>query len=305
MSFIVRVFSLLIAGVMFIGVGANKADTHSTLDDENCKLNFAVLSDAHIEGNNLERYNAFGRILKDAKNTTKKNDAMVFLGDSTMNGQTIESLFFYGSVGKVDPAKQYINVIGNHDTNSETDDYDTLFNKYKLFTKSLLDLKVKKPYYYRVINGCYFIVVASEGQGVNAMYVSDEQLAWLDETLNLAEDDNAIAFVFSHHDMRAVYDQDDYAIRDILAEYNNVFYVYGHTHTSVTDPDWIFREDKGIHIVNLPRCTEQDPNDENSPEYTGFGAQVEVYEDEVVFRFRNYCYGTWAEDFEKHWQIEK
>lgn len=306
MSIIIRALSLIIAGIMFIGVGPTNAAKYSTLDDENCKLNFSVLSDAHIEGNNPERFNTFAKILKDSKNTTKENDAMVFLGDDTMNGQTIESLLFYGAVGRVDPAKQYINVIGNHDTHEDTGDYETLFNKYKNFSSALLNLNVDKQYYYRIINGCYFIVVASEGQGVNAMYVSDEQLKWLDETLQLAANDNAVAFVMSHHDMRAMYNQDDYAIRDILEKYKNVFYLYGHTHTSMT-ADWVLREDeKGVRIINLPRCTEQDDAlGKNTPEWTGFGVQVEVYEDEVVFRFRNYYYHTWADGFEKHWPIEK
>lgn len=305
MSVIIRILSLFIAGIMFIGVGPVNAAKYSALDDENCKLSFSVLSDAHIEGNNPGRFNTFAKILKDAKNTTRENDAMVFLGDDTMNGQTIESLLFYGAVATVDPAKQYINVIGNHDTHEDTGKYEDLFNKYRLFSSALLNLNVDKQYYYRIINGCYFIVVASEGQGVNAMYVSDEQLKWLDETLKLAEKDNAVAFVVSHHDMRSTYNQEYYAIRDILAKYRNVFYLYGHTHTSM-NRDWVIREDeKGVRIINLPRCTEQDDFDKNSPEWTGFGTQVEVYEDEVVFRFRNYYYHTWADGFEQHWAIEK
>lgn len=70
---------LLWTGIFF---GGSEAEVQNV---ENYNLNFTVLSDVHMEGNNGNTFKVFSKILTDIKNNVQ-SDAIVFLGDDTMNG---------------------------------------------------------------------------------------------------------------------------------------------------------------------------------------------------------------------------
>lgn len=304
-NFLRRVFAFALVGILSIGITSNGAKPHTVLDEENCKTCITVLSDSHIEGNNMKRFNGFGRILRDAKNNSYGSDVGVFLGDNTMNGQDIESLFFYGLVASNRFADNYINVMGNHDIGNGNGDYDKLSKRFYNYTEAFMGIKTNKPYYCKVINGCYFIVLGEEQLSVDYNEMSDEQFEFLRQSLEKAKADNAVAFVCAHHPVYNVVSTAKSNIWNILSSYKNVFYISGHTHMEVEE-GWTFEDLYGIHMINLPRCTENmGDGDEITTENCGIGMQIEVYEDEVVARARNYYFGTWVDGFEKHYTIEK
>lgn len=311
-GFFRKLTALFITFFMFLGVCSNGAPAHTVLDEEDCRLCVAVISDSHIEGNNLPRYNVFGTILKDAKNNSFGNDAAVFLGDNTMNGQDIESLLFYGAVKKMNVADQLITVCGNHDVGNGEGDYDKLRDRFLSYNNGVLGMDIEKPYYYKIVNGYYFIVLAPETLCVYELPVSDEQYKFLDETLALATADGKPAFVCAHHpwDEAELYDpatgesdwMDD-TMYDILTKYDNVFYLSGHTHMPCFE-GWTFNEYEGINEVNLPRCTELVNGDRETYNGTGYTVQLEVYDNEVVGRVRNSYTGEWDDELEYHFTLE-
>ena len=294
-----KIIAVLVSLVLFIFTGSNGAPKHTVLNEDECILSAAVISDVHIEGNNFPRYKTFARILKDAKNTERKNDVAVFLGDNTMNGQGIESLLFYGTLAITDIADEYVTVVGNHDVGNGEGSYDRLFDRFSKFNKTTLGMKLEKPYYYKVINGCYFITIGPEDLCVYEMPVSDEQMDFLDETLALAQKDGAPAFVCAHH---PYWEVESDRIFDILTKYENVFYISGHTHWFVEE-GWTFTTEDGINEINLPRCTELGENDREVFDGTGYAVQLEVYKDEVVGRVRNFYTGEWEESLEYHFPL--
>ncbi len=297
-----KVIAVFIAFIMFLFAGANKAPAHTVLDEENCKMCVSVLSDVHIEGNNLPRYNAFARILKDVKNNSFGNDAALFLGDNTMNGQDIESLLFYGALTKSKVSDNFITVCGNHDVGNGNGDYNQLNERFINYNNAFLGKELDKAYYYQIVNGYYFIVLAPEELCVHSFPMSDEQLKFLDETLSIATQDGKPAFVCAHH---PYYYVDNDALEDILTKYENVFYISGHTHYPVEE-DWTFYEEDGLNLINLPRCTELDyERDREVTDETGFGVQLEVYDNEVVGRVRNYYTGEWDNSLEYHFELNK
>lgn len=306
-----KLTALFITLLMFIGVTSNGAPAHTVLDEENCRLNICVISDVHIEGNNLPRYNVFGTILKDAKNTPFGNDAAVFLGDNTMNGQDIESLLFYGAVKKADIADNYITVCGNHDVGNGEGDYNRLRDRFLSYNNGVLGLDIEKPYYYKVVNGYYFIALAPEALCVSDFPVSEKQYRFLDETLALATAEGKPVFVCSHHpwDYAELYDPAtgesdwlDNTMYEILSKYDNVFCISGHTHFPCAK-GWTFSEYGGINEVNLPRCTELTGGDREIFNGTGYTVQLEVYDDEVVGRVRNSYTGEWDDSLEYHFDL--
>ncbi len=295
-----KFFAMLLVGIMFLGVSKNGADPHTVLDGENCSLNFFVASDVHIEGNQYGKFKNFSRMLYDIKNNTSGTDAAVFLGDNTMNGQDIESMFFYGALNKVSPADNILVALGNHDAGNGEGDYAKLSKRFVDYNNAFLNADIKKPYYYKVINGCYFIFLATEESTVHEMAVTQAQLDFLKEAMELASADGKPIFVFNHHPL--VVEKGEFlgSIEKILSEYKNVFYIFGHTHWTLNAGagfyDYYYANGNVLHVLNVPKFTDiadDDPTGEN----TGVGFAVEVYDDEVVLRARD-CYdGKWLENF--------
>lgn len=254
-------------------------------------MSFVAVSDTHIETNNPDSYNAFSNLLAGIK-AGKNHDATVFVGDNVMNGQDLENLLFYAGVKAAKPAKENYVVMGNHDIGNGQGDYEKFCNNFIENNKRYLGNDMDEPYYYRVINGCYMIFLASEDLAVNSCVMTYEQLDWLKGVLDEAKAENAVTFVFNHHPIYQLRGVEFDSLAKLLRGYDDVFYIYGHTHTQLTIASFI--PVGGIRAVNLPRATElvyYEPGD---------GIVVEVYENEVVIRGRNFITGEWIRglDFE-------
>jgi len=273
-------------------------------DPDNLKLNFSVLSDSHIETTNPTRYKIFARCLQDVTKNKSGNDAVIFLGDNTMNGQTLENMFFHGTASLVLKDQKVLPVVGNHDIGNGEGDYETLQNRWYSFTKAFFDLSLQHPYYYEVIDGCYFIVLGMEAQLVYDMVITEAQFNWLKNVLALAADSGKPVFVFSHYPADDACDENwNYTNRlvDMLAEYNktnDLFYFCGHTHMPLY-LFWSFHTGNGFPETYLPRLTELGGEDDNEIfGNSGIGIEVEVYENEVVIRGRDFYTGEWRVDDE-------
>ncbi len=293
-----KLISIFLASILLFITPAATSQPYSPKDADGIKLNFTVLSDCHIEGNNLETFRIFHKILKGVKTTASKNDAVVFLGDNTMNGQDIESMFFYGAIDKIKPSENIFVVQGNHDVGNGEGDYEQLRDRFLGYNNSFFDAGLTKSYYYRVVNGCFFIFLASESNTVNDAYISDEQIQWLEDVLTKAQESGNPIFVFNHHPIYAVQD-DSMKLVNILQGIDNLLYIFGHTHWAINDT-WTIYEEYGIQSINLPRCTEPVSKDYDA----GIGLQVEVYENEVVVRIRDYYDDLWVDGFEKTYEIK-
>ena len=285
----------MITLIMFIGVKPNSAEPHTVLDEENCRLCITVLSDCHIEGNNLSRYNAFGTILKDAANNSFDNNVTLFLGDNTMNGQNIESLLFYGAVDRVRPSDRIITVIGNHDVGNGEGDYSKLLSRYQGYNSAFFGTTFNddNPWRCEVVDGYYFIILAPQDLCVYEMPITDAQYEFLDEMLELATAEGKPAFVLCHYPIDDVDEDWGERAEEIVAKYDNVFWLGGHTHMPIIE-GWTFSDAWGVNEVNLPRCTELAGSGDNEIySGTGYGVQLEVYDNEVIGRARNYYTGEW------------
>ena len=292
-----KMISVFLAEILLFITPAATSEPYSPKNAEDIGLNFTVLSDCHIEGNNLETFKIFHKILKGAKTTTSTNDAVVFLGDNTMNGQDIESMFFYGAIDQINPSENIFVVQGNHDVGNGEGDYEQLRDRFLGYNNSFFNANLTKAYYHRVVNGCYFIFLASESNTVNEAYISDEQIEWLKDVLAEAQESGNPIFVFNHHPIYAV--QDDYLkLYYVLLGIDNLFYLSGHTHREI-EKDWTFGNYYGIRTINLHRCTEPVSEDYDA----GIGMQIEVYDNEVVFRVRDYYDDLWVDGYEMTYEI--
>lgn len=297
-----RLVGGLIAVVMLVAVGVNKTESYDVKDPEACRLNFSVLSDAHIEGNNVPRYQAFVRSLQNVKKNKSGNDAVVFLGDNTMNGQHIENLLFHGAAALQLRGETVLPVVGNHDIGNGNGDGAKLQQRWYDYTAAYFGRKLERPYYYEVIDGCYFIVLGMEAQRVYEMVMTDAQFTWLETVLEKAAESGKPAFVFSHYPTDDVEDaagSETSRLTDLLAAYaraHDVFAFVGHTHMPLA-LFWSFHSADGYPETYLPRLTELfGENDREFGKRTGVGIEVEVYDNEVLIRGRNFVKGEWYTD---------
>ena len=265
-------------------------DSYEAKNADELRTSFTVLSDIHIEGNNFQTFKEFSEILKEVKNS-EDNDTLVFLGDNTMNGQHIESFFFFNALRLSKPAKNLIIAPGNHDYGNGTGGYDEMYDRFNKYI-NYAGCKTEANNYYKVIDGYYFVVLTTESDSVNGIDISDAQLEWLTSVLNEASKEDKPVFVFSHHPVNYIEDAPSDRLSNVLDDYEKVLFFCGHTHAALSE--YSVREVNGVMSINLPKSTEH-ATEGYEP---GIGAVVEVYENEVLLRFRDFDDGKWVEGYE-------
>ena len=278
--------TVMILLTMFSPAFGSKAESYSAERPDELVTSFAVVSDIHVETNHPEPYNSLKGVLQGIK-VGEDIDAVVYTGDNVMNGQVLEVVFFYSAVRAVMPAKNNYVITGNHDLGNGEGDYSKFRSNFILFNKLVLGNDIDELYYYKVVNGCYMIFMSSEDLCVGDYVISDEQLNWLKGVLDKAQAENAPILVFNHHPIYLVRDRDYREIAWLLQKYDNLVYFHGHYHNQLTTDS--FYEWHGVDCINVPRATE------NSDYDPGSGLVVEVYEDEIVVRSRDFIKGEWMD----------
>ena len=297
-----RWISLFVSGVMMMlfASGAGRTEPFDVQDPESCALSLTVFSDVHVESNNYPRYKVFADSLKNAVCNRTGSDAYLFLGDSVMNGQTIENMLFHGTVSRLLKDRKVIPVPGNHDFGNGAGDYEKIRQRWYTYTEAFFGKKLTTPFYCEVLNGYYIIVLSSEEQNIDRMFMSDTQLEWLEHTLADAAESGLPTFVLAHYPARMsqTIDPDSpYDLCRMLASYNrehDLFYLCGHLHHA---PDAAtFHAWNGFPEVYVPMETELTggENHDQISSDSGFGALAEVYPDRVVIRIRNFYFGEWV-----------
>ncbi len=307
---------LSILSIGFSGIfGDFTADTKPLKED--CKLNFATISDIHMTEETARRdMLRFG--LEDMENSSSVLDALVLTGDLTDHGEEPEWEMLKDAFEPYTPAKNIIMAQGNHDTWTEDDKYDlarTLFIKYN---KEIADREIENEYYSTKVNGYTFIVLASETDRT-AAYMSDAQLQWLEEEMEKASEDGLPIFVICHwpinesHGLPTTWgddepEPDDGGIGDqsaqvekILKSYKNVFFITGHIHSGFVKESQkdvygytSVESDGSFHSINLPQYMYLTLRGRIA---NGTGFNFEVYDNEVVIRARSYSAGVWYTDY--------
>ena len=302
-SFAIRISSIVVAIVMMLAASFVPTKNYDVRDPEDCLLNFTILSDSHIETTDLQRYRVFNRCLSDVAKNESGNDAVIFLGDNTMNGQVLENMMFHGSARLfLKDQKHILPVVGNHDIGNGGDggDHQKLQQRWYDFTKAFFGKDLDRPYYSEVIDGYIFIVLGMEEQLVYEMMISEAQFTWLEGVLEEAAKSDKPVFVFSHYPADDAIDEsgeETTRLIDLLAQFNkehDLFYFCGHTHMPMY-LFWSFHDDEGFPEIYLPRLTEVGNEDDKTGAYShsGTGAEVEVYEDHVLVRSRDFYRGEW------------
>ncbi len=305
MTWFYKLIAVILA--LFIYSPASEIATYS-VSKENPQLTFAILSDVHLEGNNKDRFELFGEGIRDVNSNTD-NDALVFLGDNTMNGQVVELSAFYSIFDDYNSIETVLMVTGNHDlcpSDYNVGDYEDLrdrFFKYKNeYIKAQYDDRV---YYSYNMNGYKFIVLGSESDAGIGENISDEQFQWLENELKAAEEIDKPVFLFNHYPLNNVWadvwaeghiGEDSDRLYELLKNCDNkILYFSGHLHMGFYEDKREVVYDDNITFINVAGFGVDNDVGDADNQQNGTGQQVEVYEDEIVIRVRDFARHEWTD----------
>lgn len=308
---------LSILNVFTFPIFGNYTSKTEPLDAENCRLNFATISDIHMTDEKLRNF-MLGFGLHDMENADYPLDALVCTGDLTDHGEKKEWENLADAFSGYNPAKNIILAQGNHDTWTEDEGYNLARDYFIDYSEEITGRKIENEYYSTKINGYTFIVLASEDDRTS-MYLSDAQLAWFEAEMAKASADNLPIFVICHWPLNQSHglpetwgddepEPDDGGIGDqsaqveaVLKKYKNVFYITGHIHSGFVNENQkdfygytTVESDGSFHSINLPQYMYPTIRGRVA---NGTGCQFEVYDNRVEVRPRSYSAGVWYTDY--------
>ncbi len=277
--------------------------------EENEKLTFTVLSDVHLEGNNEERFELFGEGLRDINSAENKSDALIFLGDNTMNNQVIELSAFYGLLKKYNEINNVLMVTGNHDlcpSDYNVGTYDDLRDRFFKYKNEFITVEYDDSVYYSYeIDDYKFIVLGSESDAGIQEDLSDEQLTWLEEELNSVKESGKPIFIFNHYPLNNIWadvwpeghiGNDSDRVYEMLKNCGSqVLYFSGHLHMGLYDDHREVVYDDNVTFVNVPAFGADNTDGDAHIQHKGMGLQVEVYEDNILICVRDFANHEWKD----------
>lgn len=310
-----KLLSLLLAIMYAITpyVAPSNETPINVLDDDNVKLTFVAWADPQISNYLLEREPVLRGAGDDLKNSSVNIDAMLIAGDIAENGLECEFDTVASHI-KDAPIDNFIMATGNHDVRLRL--YKQSVGRFCDFTNELnaaagSELRIDSASYSYEVNGYTFVVLGTDKMVFEEAYISPAQLKWLDETLKNSAVDGKPVFVVLHQILKDTHglpltwgngtntkagtvgkESDD--IQAILNKYDNVVLITGHMHTGFGQ--YTYQKVDNFHSVNLPStCIENKDGDYNGP---GIGYMVEVYDEKVVFRARDFDDGCYVPNYD-------
>ncbi len=289
-------------------------DVIKAVDEDNVKMTFAAWADPQISNYLLEREQYVRGGAEDLANAETPVDALVLAGDITENGLYGEYQFVYDRISN-SGVKHFITATGNHDIRLRV--YSDSLKRFTKFTNALnensgSDLRVDSMHYRYSVNGYEFVVLGSDKMVFEEAYISDAQLEWFDNTLAETSATGKPTFVILHQVLKgtnnvenawnssvegagSVGDQSD-ALRDIMNKYDNIILITGHLHQGfgIGTYEMVGK----IHSINLPSISIDNKDGDEAGNIPGIGYMVEVYDDEVLFRARNFAKGEYMPEYD-------
>ena len=284
--------ALFLATYFFFATLALKSEPIAPLDPDNVRLSVVVVSDVHTETNNYDRFKINMQSMKHFAAAKNNADALLLLGDNTMNGQELENLFLYGMLETVNPIRPYYTIVGNHDIGNVGDEPDGSFPSFRKrqldYMQTFVDRSIEELYYSETLNGYHMIFMAPDTEECHARNFSDAQLDWLERELKTAAADGKPIFVCSHHPLSYVAQGHD-RFEQLITTYPNTFLLVGHMHYYIHFGT--IRGDYSTPEIWVPTLSMME--DDGTPnDKSGLGYLMEVYDGEVVFRGVNFYEGV-------------
>ena len=278
----------------------------------NYLYNFQVFSDIHIQQGLMNHYSHLNTALKDVLRFAGNSEAIFTVGDNTNRGQESDYLMLndiINNVFKDDVVHPNIYFsLGNHEY-MYTNSFNDAINLFKEHTN------VPNTYYSVDIQECKFIVLGSSVKTVEGS-IDEAQITWLKEQLKQV-DKHKPTFLFLHQPlyntvsgslpgqgwdgMRNVSD----TLKDILKEYPNAILFTGHTHWTLDSKQpALYGKGSNASFINAASVGYL-WNDEDKEEPGSEGLFIEVYEDYILIKGREFVDKKWVSSAQFIFNITK
>lgn len=282
--------------------------------EDDCLMTVELLSDPHVEEMELFRQFFLTSGLTNLKFAKADVSAVVVAGDITNYADEPSLAKYYDIIGKYSPVP-VITAAGNHDIGHVGDRDVTDISREEAkanfirYNNKYMGTANENTWYTTEVNGYKFIVLGDDvinGGHWDAMDISKEQMAFLDR--ELASANGEPVFVICHWPVDGKNGQEiiypnspiDLSVNDIksvMEKYENVFYISGHIHGGIKSTAAAelagfsnVEQENGVTYVSLP--TYGIVNSFGYP-WSATGMQMEVYENKVIFRPRNFVTNQW------------
>ncbi|MCR5040695.1 MAG: metallophosphoesterase [Clostridia bacterium] len=252
--------------------------------------------------------------LKDSAKAAVPVDAYITVGDTTSRGSIENWELVRKCFRGVRPAENIFLTVGNHDLWHDGG-FDAALNNYLLYSNKICGTNHDKTWFSHTVNGYKLIFLGNTEDAGCEAHLGEAQLAWLDA--ELTETGGKPAFVFCHqslngrHGLPVTWDRsgtctdpmeggvgtESDELAEILKKYPKVFYFSGHSHMGLggekrmaEDGYSSFEKEGSLTLINLPSlaCGNHHGDDRSM----GIGLVLEVYDDRVLIRPRNFATHT-------------
>jgi predicted phosphodiesterase len=296
------------AALIFTKVGDASAAGSS---GEIPKLQIPVMSDIHI--NNQYETDLFKRALNDMKIAAPNYGAIALVGDITEWGATYQYDTFMRTLNEnIKIGAEKIIAMGNHESAEIW--YGSPDADRGYLNRFITKTGMPSVYYDKWISGYHFITLGGEvlaNSNANDAILSENQYMWLEKSLPINADPKKPIFVFLHQPInKTVYGSEmwhgnlgDGRLYNILAKYPQVILFSGHSHNLLDHPRTVY-QDK-FTMVNTGSVQYTWFNGGYGPRGTSQGLLVNVYDNKVEIKSREFSTGTWLKTFTVKIPFEK
>lgn len=281
------------------------------------KIMFEVFSDIHMsqEKENNKRRESWIAALDDIRKNFPDTDAILSAGDFTASGKKEEFEHFYEILNEYSPVEQeqWFLALGNHDVRGNdpkmwnvdpariSATWESAKEWYLKWNGAYMPTR-KTVYFDKWVKGYHFIVLNTENGLKDACYLSEDQLTFLEEKLSEREDENKPIFVMIHQPLWDThwrgnplkgFGEEDKKVKEILMRHPQTIVFTGHIHNGLGAAEVIDRPFGTM--IDIPSYLFS----ENGMMDAGCGFHVEVYEDRIMIRARNYEKSQWLPQYDR------
>lgn len=302
------ILSILLTVQIIFSLGPNLFGQVKSYEPErdNVILNCAVVSDTHADRNYFrDRSDILRNAYAGINESSEKIDVLLNIGDITNSSNKLDYATELMLEKAYIRARNTVACMGNHDSWNESadPDYDEAARLFKSYLQHNR-IKSEKVYYSTVIDGYYFICLATEAldlHGALPVY-SDEQLEWFSNELDRAEESGLPIFVLCHRPIAGRNNMNTSllpaAVDEILQNHSDydkpILFFSGHCHTFSPA---IFDSENNIYYINMPSLEYNDEVEYECNENGGMGVTMEVSEDSIVLKARNFIKDEWIDGY--------
>lgn len=292
-SVFTRFLAMIFAVFFLIGAPSALKTGDRVETPADCVLELNVVSDIHMETNNMYRKNVYVQELRNMAAFTPGAQALVMCGDNTMNGFLTEYYILEGLTARLLPDTLMLPVCGNHDVGNGNDDFDSLRSRFiSHYNAYHADGTISELWYAREVNGCTFIALGLDTNSDDDIKFSEAQIQWFAAEMDRAMASGRPVIVSCHYPFNYL----DGDLQKIIENGSNVYYFSGHLHRHGISVRRIDGRDD-LWNINLPRVTECDEDDGETYAYTGLGVNLQITQTAVTVNTYNFYTAKLVDSF--------